>query len=68
MDPSLRPHASPLSLTIKGFPTFPTTKWFVDGEDADYTGGRTEAEIVSWIGKPRPLLMSAGSTPTIHLL
>jgi len=33
---------------IKGFPTL---KWFVNGEPTEYTGGRTESEIVNWIKK-----------------
>lgn len=30
---------------------FPTIKWFVDGEPSDYNGGRTEADIIRWVGK-----------------
>lgn len=33
---------------IKGFPTL---KWFVDGKDQEYTGGRTTDTIVNWITK-----------------
>jgi len=33
---------------IKGFPTL---KWFVNGKDEEYTGGRTTDTIVSWISK-----------------
>lgn len=33
---------------VKGFPTL---KWFVNGEIAEYTGGRDEKKIVSWIKK-----------------
>ena len=30
---------------------FPTLKWFTDGEASEYTGGRTDDTIVSWIGE-----------------
>jgi protein disulfide-isomerase A1 len=30
---------------------FPTLKWFVNGSPKEYTGGRTEDTIVSWITK-----------------
>lgn len=30
---------------------FPTLKWFVNGKDTEYTGGRTADTIVSWISK-----------------
>jgi protein disulfide-isomerase A1 len=30
---------------------YPTLKWFVNGQDSEYSGGRTEAEIVSWVTK-----------------
>jgi len=33
---------------IKGFPTL---KWFVNGKDVEYTGGRTTDTIVNWITK-----------------
>jgi protein disulfide-isomerase A1 len=33
---------------IKGFPTI---KYFKNGKPSDYNGGRTEAEIVSWVNK-----------------
>lgn len=33
---------------VKGFPTL---KWFVNGEVSDYSGGRTEATIVTWLKK-----------------
>ena len=33
---------------VKGFPTI---KWFSKGEPSDYTGGRTERAIVSWVKK-----------------
>ena len=33
---------------VKGYPTL---KWFVNGEESDYTGGRTADEIVNWINK-----------------
>ncbi len=42
---------------IKGFPTL---KWFRNGKASDYTGGRTEAEIVSWVNKK--------SGPAFHTL
>jgi protein disulfide-isomerase A1 len=34
-----------------GVQGFPTLKWFVNGKDQEYTGGRDEATIVSWIIK-----------------
>jgi len=30
---------------------FPTLKWFVNGEMKEYTGGRTDQTIISWIKK-----------------
>lgn len=30
---------------------FPTLKWFVNGKDSEYSGGRTADTIVSWIMK-----------------
>jgi protein disulfide-isomerase A1 len=30
---------------------FPTLKWFVNGEPSEYTGGRTDSTIVSWVQK-----------------
>lgn len=30
---------------------FPTLKFFVNGVAQDYTGGRTESEIVNWVNK-----------------
>ena len=30
---------------------FPTLKWFVNGEPSEYTGGRTDSTIVSWVLK-----------------
>jgi protein disulfide-isomerase A1 len=42
---------------IKGFPTL---KWFKNGKPSDYNGGRTEAEIVSWINKK--------SGPAVHTI
>ena len=33
---------------IKGYPSL---KFFVDGNPSEYTGGRTENEIVNWINK-----------------
>ena len=35
-------------VSIKGFPTL---KYFVDGEEVEYKGGRTAPEIVSWLRK-----------------
>lgn len=34
-----------------GVQGFPTLKWFVDGKDTEYTGGRTADTIVSWVTK-----------------
>lgn len=34
-----------------GVDGFPTLKWFVNGKDTEYTGGRTADTIVSWISK-----------------
>jgi protein disulfide-isomerase A1 len=34
-----------------GIQGFPTLKWFVNGKDQEYTGGREEDTIVSWILK-----------------
>jgi protein disulfide-isomerase A1 len=34
-----------------GVQGFPTLKWFVNGKDQEYTGGREEDTIVSWIIK-----------------
>jgi len=34
-----------------GVQGFPTLKWIVNGEETDYTGGRTKDDIVSWITK-----------------
>jgi hypothetical protein len=33
---------------VKGFPTL---KWFSNGEPSEYTGGRTDRAIVSWVQK-----------------
>ena len=33
---------------IRGFPTI---KWFKNGKPSDYSGGRTEADIVAWVNK-----------------
>lgn len=33
---------------VKGFPTI---KYFKNGKDSEYGGGRTESEIVSWVAK-----------------
>jgi len=30
---------------------FPTLKWFTKGQESEYKGGRTKAEIVEWISK-----------------
>jgi protein disulfide-isomerase A1 len=30
---------------------YPTLKWFVNGVESEYNGGRTDAEIVTWIKK-----------------
>lgn len=34
-----------------GIRGYPTIKFFKNGKDSDYTGGRTEPEIVSWASK-----------------
>jgi len=34
-----------------GIQGFPTLKWFVNGQDTEYKGGRVRAEIVEWVSK-----------------
>lgn len=34
-----------------GVSGYPSLFWFVDGEKKEYTGGRTEAEILAWINR-----------------
>ncbi|GBG31676.1 Protein disulfide-isomerase [Hondaea fermentalgiana] len=34
-----------------GIQGFPTLKWLVNGEDSEYTGGRTKDDIVAWVSK-----------------
>lgn len=34
-----------------GVQGFPTLKWLVNGQPQDYTGGRDQATIVSWVRK-----------------
>lgn len=39
------------SVKEHGVSGFPTLKWFANGEASEYTGGRTEAELVAWVKK-----------------
>ncbi len=42
-------HSEPASkYGVKGYPTL---KWFVNGKESEYKGGRTKSEIISWISK-----------------
>lgn len=47
---------------------YPTLKWFSNGKESEYTGGRTEAEIVNWIkkkvGAPYKALAAASDVET----
>ena len=44
---------------------FPTLKWCVEGECSDYSGGRTEADLVTWVkrkaGPPATVLADAAA-------
>ena len=40
--------------------SYPTIKMFRGGKDSDYTGGRTEVDIVSWVNKK--------SRPAFHVI
>jgi len=41
---------------------YPTLKWFKNGQAAEFSGGRTAADIVSWVNKKSgPVPMPAGS-------
>ena len=41
---------------------YPTLKWFKDGQASEFTGGRTAADVVSWVNKKSgPVPMPANS-------
>lgn len=48
-----------------GIQGFPTLKWFVKGQESEYKGGRTKAEIIDWVSKktgpPSKLLANAAA-------
>jgi len=48
-----------------GIQGFPTLKWFVKGQESEYKGGRTKAEIVDWVvkktGPPSKLMADAAA-------
>jgi protein disulfide-isomerase A1 len=48
---------------VKGFPTL---KWFNDGEASEYSGGRTDDTIVSWIKKRLGPATTALATAAAH--
>jgi protein disulfide isomerase len=45
-----------------GVSGYPTLFWFVDGEKREYTGGRTEADILAWINRKTSDPYTTGST------
>jgi protein disulfide-isomerase-like protein len=51
--------ALPQRYGAKGFPHL---VWFADGSPSEYTGGRTRAEIVSWV-RPPPAALRASLAP-----
>lgn len=52
--------------SIKGFPTL---KFFKNGKESEYTGGRTEAEIVQWLEKKTgPAFVTVASTEDLDSL
>lgn len=48
---------------------FPTLKWFVNGKDIEYNGGRTAEDIIKWVTKKSgPAVADVSDVATLEKL